>query len=363
MNTNKFIVSLFVLGAVSVAHAQDVYEDDIYYNPKKDKSAQTQTKKKRQSNYIADFSSVDVDAYNMQGGLLQMPADTIGLRAENGEDFVYTQQIQKYYNPTIVLDNAELLADVLNNSYGNVDIVINDNGIVGFAPYSYAWPYYSYGYGWPYNPGWGWGASWGGWGWNIGLGYYDPWYAWGWGSSWGWPGGWRPGWGPGWTWGPSWYPSYGHYADYTPRGNRRVGAGGGWASSTRPGGNYGGHRVSGDRYGLPGYQTSSGSSSGNRRQYNTSTSVNNSRPASGNRRGGYTVGTGGHRTSGSGRVTNNTTNGRRNYNTTTNKSYNTNNTYNRNNNRTYNSTTTNRNYNSGGSYRGGGGGGGRGRHR
>ena len=61
---------------------------------------------------------------NMQGGSLQMPADTIGLRAENGEDFpVYTQQIQKYYNPTIVLDNAELLADVLNNSYGNVDIV------------------------------------------------------------------------------------------------------------------------------------------------------------------------------------------------------------------------------------------------
>lgn len=35
MNTNKFIVSLFVLGAVSVAYAQDVYEDDIYYNPKK----------------------------------------------------------------------------------------------------------------------------------------------------------------------------------------------------------------------------------------------------------------------------------------------------------------------------------------
>ena len=30
MNTNKFIVSLFVLGAVSVAYAQDVYEDDIY---------------------------------------------------------------------------------------------------------------------------------------------------------------------------------------------------------------------------------------------------------------------------------------------------------------------------------------------
>ncbi len=252
---------------------------------------------------------------------------------------------------------------MLNNSYGNVDIVINDNGIVGFAPYSYVRPYYSYGYGWPYNPGWGWGASWeDGAGTSVSdimtrgmRGAGDLRRV---GPEGGVQAGGQVGRG-----GLPQYPSYGHYADYTPRGNRRVGAGGGWASSTRPGGNYGGHRVSGDRYGLPGYQTSSGSSSGNRRQYNTSTSVNNSRPASGNRRGGYTVGTGGHRTSGSGRVTNNTTNGRRNYNTTTNKSYNTNNTYNRNNNRTYNSTTTNRNYNSGGSYRGGGGGGGRGRHR
>ena len=61
MNTNKFIVSLFVLGAVSVAYAQDVYEDDIYYNPKRT-SPHRRRPRKRQSNYIADFSSVDVDA-------------------------------------------------------------------------------------------------------------------------------------------------------------------------------------------------------------------------------------------------------------------------------------------------------------
>lgn len=361
MKTNKLMLSLLMLAPVVSVQAQDVYEDDIYYNPKKDTSVKSQ-KKTKQSNYIADFSSIDVDAYNMQGGLLPMPADTIGIRAENGEDFVYTQQIQKYYNPTIVLDNADLLADVLNNSYGNVDIVINDNGVIGFAPYSYAWPYYSY--GWPYSPGWSWGASWGGWGWNVGLGYYDPWYAWGWGPSWGWPGSWYPGWGPGWTWGPAWgYPSYGHhYADYTPRGNRRSGASGGWASSTRPGGNYsansGGHRMSGGRYGLPGNQTSFNMTGGNRRTYNTSNTIS----TTGNRRGSsfgnvMTTNNGGNRTY------NSTTT------TTTKRNYNTNNsTTNR---RSYNSTTTNRSYNSGGSYRSGGnsggsyrgGGGGRGRHR
>ena len=50
-------------------------------------------------------------------------------------------------------------------------------------------------------------------------------------------------------------------------------------------------------------------------------------------RGGYTVGNWSGIAQAARRVTNNTTNGRRNYNTTTNKSYNTNNTYNRNNNR------------------------------
>ena len=118
---------------------------------------------------------------------------------------------------------------------------------------------------------------WGGWGWNIGLGYYDPWYAWGWGPSWGWPeGGVQAGGQVGRGGLPgilltAIMPTILHVATAVSE------RGGGWASSTRPGGNYGGHRVSGDRYGLPGYRTSSGSSSGNRRQYNTSTSVNNSR--------------------------------------------------------------------------------------
>lgn len=153
-----------------LATAQGYYDDDIYYNPKKDKSAQT-GKKRTASNYIADMADMDVDTYNRRGQYYMSPIDTIGAATENGEDFVYTQQIQKYYNPTIVVDNADVLEDILENSYGNVDIEINANGVPVFLP-SYPWSY-SYRWGWP---------SWGGW--SISL--YDPWFSfnWGWGPSW-----------------------------------------------------------------------------------------------------------------------------------------------------------------------------------
>ncbi len=76
---------------------------------------------------------MDVDDYNRRGFYYNSPVDTIGMSAEAElSDFVYTQQIQKYYNPTIVLDNSDMLADVLENSYGNVDIIINDFGIPSF---------------------------------------------------------------------------------------------------------------------------------------------------------------------------------------------------------------------------------------
>lgn len=358
MKKNLAILSFIIAGASVCAYAQDEFLDDIYYNPKKDKTLQKEKKQKR-SNYIADFSNMDVDDYNGYGDFMLMPADTIGSRAENGQDFIYTQQIQKYYNPTIVLDNAELLADVLNNSYGNVDIVINDNGVVGFAPYSYAygWPYY----GWPYGSGWG--GYWGNWGWNVGWGY-DPWYAWG--PSWGWGPGWGPAWawGPTYGWGPGWWPGYVPVysrADYTPGGNRRSGAGGGWASSTRPGGNYagntGGHRVSGGRYTAPAGSTSY--NRGTRRIYNTGTGNINS--GTGSHRG-YTFNgnSSTNKLSGSGTINNSGTT-RRSYNgNTINNSNNPNNSGHR----TYNGSTTNRSYNSGtyrsgsssGSYRSSGGG-------
>lgn len=367
MKKSLIMMMSLIMAGIPAMKAQDVYEDDIYYNPKA--AEKERAEKKRKANYIENIGAMDVDAYNLGGMLTPMPQDTIGLRQENGEDFVYTQQIQKYYNPTIVIDNADMLADVLNNSYGNVDIVVN-NGIIGFAPYSYSWnrPYYS-GY-YSYSP-WGWGSYWSpGWGWNVGLGWYDPWYSWGpswgfgWGGFWG-PGwAWNPGyWGPG--WGPSWYPGWGghhhHYADYTPRGNRRTGAGGNWANNTRPGGNYAGQAAN----------------SGHRRVNGTSIKGT----STGNLQNGHrTYRYGGQTTTGNSTVSNKSYNsGNRrvyNYNTNSqNRSTTTNRqTYNmntNNNRRSYNSTqSTQRSYNSGGFSTGGGGhrstgggGGGRGRHR
>ena len=80
------------------AFAQNAYDDDIYYDPRRDTSNK-QTK--RNSNYIRNMADMDVDAYNRRGQYYPTPVDTIGEATGNAEDFVYTQQIQKYYNPTI----------------------------------------------------------------------------------------------------------------------------------------------------------------------------------------------------------------------------------------------------------------------
>lgn len=233
---HQLILSGLLLMVSSTVSAQSYFDDDIYYNPNKDKNKnQTTTKSaKKQSNYIANMADMDVDLYNRRDQYYVTPIDTIGAGVENGEDFVYTQQIQKYYNPTIVVDNADVLGDVLANAYGNVEIVINDAGLPVFSPYySYGWPYYNR-----------WGFNIGGWGWN--LSFYDPWYAWNWGPSWSWGPGWGPawswGWGPSWAWGPSW--SWGWrpgwvgqppMANWRPNGARPVGPAPGWSGNHRPG--------------------------------------------------------------------------------------------------------------------------------
>lgn len=178
-----FLTLIATAMILPMATAQDEF-DDIYYNPSKSKKTEdsraSQTKKKSQSNYIADFGDMDVDEYNRRGFYYETPIDTIGETAENAEDFVYTQQIQKYYNPTIVVDNADVLADVLENSYGNVDITIENNtpvftsiytGGYGWAPSYYDW-YYRPSWSWSYAYGWRWPSV----SWNIGpfWGYYNP---------------------------------------------------------------------------------------------------------------------------------------------------------------------------------------------
>lgn len=244
----RYLYSIGLLMLVGVSVQAQEY-DDIYYNPKKDtKSVSSSKQSNRQSNYIKDFSSIDEDVYNRRGQYYESPIDTIGSAAENNEDFVYTQKIQKFYNPTIVVENAGVLLDVLDNSYGNIEIVY-DGGLPYFNSI-YGWPgYFNYsswrwnvGYGpsWAYSPLWGWeywpswsiGPSWAwgpGWGWNYGPSWaWAP--AWGFGPSWGW--------GPSWSWGPSWGHPY--YADWRPNGRQPNRPGGNWANNTRPGGNIGG---------------------------------------------------------------------------------------------------------------------------
>lgn len=296
-----FATAILALAGTAV-QAQEF--DDIYYNPKKDSSQPVESKKKK-SNYIKDFSSIDVDTYNRRGQYYESPIDTIGVQAENGEDFVYTQKIQKFYNPTVVVDNADILADVIDNSYGNVNIIF-ENGLPYFNSI-YGWPgYYDYyswypswrwnsSYYWSYNPMWGfelWPS------WSLGPSWaWGPSFGWGWGwnygPSWGW--GWGPGWGPSYGWG-SWGRPF--YADYAPGGRLPNRPGSNWANNTRPGGNIG--RPVGNR---PGYSGTHASAS------NRNTSVNHHRTYSfgntavPNRANGqatvnrqtYTVGTDGHR--------------------------------------------------------------------
>lgn len=346
---HQLILTGLLMMAAPQLMAQNYFEDDIYYNPAKDKTSavekqQKSKSKKKQSNYIANYADIDVDAYNRRGQMYYpTPVDTIGQKVENDEDFVYTQEIQKYYDPTIVVDNADVLADVLANSYGNVDIVINSNGNPVFAPYYayYSWPYYS-----------NWGISVSPWGWNVG--FYDPWYAWNWGPSWTWGPAW--GWGPSWGWGPAW--GWGHpvrpahpVANWRPNGNRPVGGNAGWANGHRPGN----RAPVGGGVSRPASATRPGTHAGvvnNNGRWEYNTNRGNRTPVGG---GTYTPGsTTGNKYNGV--VTNGSQNGnngavRTNRGSrTSNNTSTTTNSYNSNNNRSYNYNSGSRNSNSTRSY-------------
>lgn len=284
----KKILLLALLTALSVPAIHADY-DDIYYDPHK---AQKTATKKAKSNYNPNFQNQDVDAYNRRDQYYTTPVDTIGFGTENGEDFVYTRKIQKYYNPTIVVDNSDILADILENSYGNIEVIYN-GGTPYFLPiYNTAW--------WP-------SISIGGWGWNLSFGspwyrpwysgWYNPWYgpswSWGWGPSWAWgpswDWGWGPGWGPAWGWSsPTWRPGRPYYADYRPGGMKPTGPRPGWSGNRRPGGNSVHNYGTPGNYSRPGSSVRPGSQTTNRRPYNGVSNGNyNYQP--GNRYNGSTV--------------------------------------------------------------------------
>lgn len=230
MSKFPFFLAASVLFPCAIM-AQD-FEDDIYYDGRKaEKQEQARQAQAAQQNPYAYGwqpsieTERDVDEYNRFGGYYGTAVDTIGYNIANSEDFVYTQQIQKFYNPTIVVDNQDVLADVLNNSYGNVNVIYNPWGPVfdswAYMPYTYVWgnPWYGLSVGGSWHR-WDspWYASWSPW--------FYPWYDYGW--NWGW--------GPSWNWG---YPCHGWhhhswaYGDYHRR--PAMGVRPGWTAGARPG--------------------------------------------------------------------------------------------------------------------------------
>ena len=67
------LITLLFAGLASPMWAQNDYDDDIYYNPKK-----SQEKQQKKSNYIKNFDEIDVDTYNRRGQYYTTPIDTIG---------------------------------------------------------------------------------------------------------------------------------------------------------------------------------------------------------------------------------------------------------------------------------------------
>lgn len=191
--TKSLLAALIAAAPLACASAQVNFDDDIYFNPSKDKDKNIEAAKKlkkqqqqRQANAVIlypveEYPAADtyeaegtsdrsVDEYNRRGvfGKSKTPSDTITMSAKEYEQFANTRRIERYYNPAIVTASGD---DDLEQLYyaepAEVNIYLNTPG-------------YCYG-GYP------WGGYWNGW--------YSPWYGPGWYSPW---------YGPSWAWGPVW---------------------------------------------------------------------------------------------------------------------------------------------------------------
>lgn len=236
--TKSLLAALIAAAPLACASAQVNFDDDIYFNPSKDKDKNIEAAKKlkkqqqqRQANAVIlypveEYPAADtyeaegtsdrsVDEYNRRGvfGKSKTPSDTITMSAKEYEQFANTRRIERYYNPAIVTASGD---DDLEQLYyaepAEVNIYLNTPG-------------YCYG-GYPWGGYWnGWYSPW------YGPGWYSPWYgpSWAWGPSWSW--GWGPGWGPGWG-GVAW-----HRGNYTPNGRQSTGIRNGYTGvgSSHPG--------------------------------------------------------------------------------------------------------------------------------
>jgi hypothetical protein len=223
---NPFLMTMMLtMGVGTSAVAQGYYDDDIYYDASKSKTATTtQTTQSTQTTRATSGSATNitalpgsdtyvvvsnntrnVDEYNRRGNY--KPVSNSSTVDSLGENFQYTRRLERFYNSDIVTgsDDADLqyyynyaddeLADANCSSPATINIYVDNTD-----PWDNYWsPYY-------YSSAWSWATA---------PAYYNPWwrwnYAWGYGPSWSWSWGFAPAWslscgwdGWGFSWGLSW---------------------------------------------------------------------------------------------------------------------------------------------------------------
>lgn len=286
------LIAMILIGSYnSFVIAQDDYDDDIYFNAKK---AKTEKKDKvvnattMSSVTTADYPAadtyvitgngvnIDIDTYNRRGVFAN---DTISAnsssRVENTQSFECTQQIERFYNPRVIIESPdESVAQIYYATPAtDIDIYIG-------SPYcGVSYPYYSSPWYWSTPRSWWYYNSW----------VYNPWYwdyypSWYWGYSYYYPTyyPYYPGYYP--RYYPTYYPYYPSYYPSTPKrpgSNYRPGGyHGGSTGNYRPSNRPGDYRPGGSSHNSnyrPGRGTNrSSSSSGSYRSGSSSNKDNNS---------------------------------------------------------------------------------------
>lgn len=286
MKFNKFLLvalTATLVGSAAFAAGYDD-DDDIYYNPAKAKkeikaSQKINTKKDKRGTivtgndgneyvvteegmaypvqavnfagsdaYIVNSGNTrDVDEYNRRS--CSKASGSLSSSVTTREDFANTRQIERYYNPDIVVATGD---DDLIDLYYTQAQPQEVNIYIDATPSwnSFYGPTYS---AWNYWNNWGY---WNNWNWYTNS-YYYPSLAWSWGWSYNpwWGYGYNPWWTPSWSW--SWggyYPGYypaprpWHGPSHSPAGSYRPHRpGSNYAGATRPGGNRGNYPSVGGR--------------------------------------------------------------------------------------------------------------------
>ena len=172
---NRLILVVLLIIGVQPIIADEYNNDDIYFDSSKQKNNKQQKQSVEQSKFegICDYSNGykirDVDEYNRQG--IYYYIDTTNKDTGLIQDgYVYTNRIERFYNPSIVVGSGNQdLIDSYNENQSDINIYVNTY----WSPYLYSgwWPMYSA----FYVP------------WHYGI--YEPWlhYRWyAWYYDWGW---------------------------------------------------------------------------------------------------------------------------------------------------------------------------------